>query len=70
MTKKLEGKTAVITGGTRRDWAGYCKTVRRRRCLCLHHRAPPEGTRRGREGNRPTFLAFKEMLPIDVNAHS
>src|ERR1700728_3497508 len=27
----------------RRDWAGYRKTVRQRRCLCLHHGPPPAG---------------------------
>ena len=30
MTKKLEGKIALITGGTERDWTSYGKAFRQR----------------------------------------
>src|SRR3989442_11157900 len=49
----------------RRDWVGYWKTFRQRGCLCLHHRPPPEGTRRGREGNRhQRFWSSGRRCPI------
>src|SRR5882762_1204135 len=50
----------------RRDWVGYCKAVRRRGRLCLHHGPPPEGTRRGREGNRrQRFWSSGRHCPAD-----
>src|SRR6266404_6130455 len=49
----------------RRDWVGYCKTFRQGGCLCLHHGPPPEGTRRGREGNRhQRFWSSGRRCPI------
>ena len=44
MPKKLEGKVAVITGGTRRDWVSYGRAFRQRGCLCLHHGAERLGS--------------------------
>jgi len=44
----------------RRDWVGYCKTVRRRGCLCLHH--GPAARRNSDEAvkaSAPTFLEFR-----------
>src|SRR5271155_1999871 len=35
-----------------RDWVRHGETFRQRGCLCLHNGPSPEGTRRGREGNR------------------
>jgi NAD(P)-dependent dehydrogenase (short-subunit alcohol dehydrogenase family) len=52
MTKNLEGKTAVITGGTEGTGLAAAKGIRQGGCVRLHHVPSPEGTRRGRKGNR------------------
>ena len=44
MTKKLEGKTAVITGGTEGIGLAAGKLFVKERAYGLHHGLPPEGT--------------------------
>ena len=46
MTRKLEGKIALITGGSRRDWCRNRQTPRFRRGERSHHLL--EGHRCGR----------------------
>src|ERR1700680_728674 len=51
--------------GHGRDWVGYGKAFRHRGRVRLHHGPPPEGTRRGREGNRhQRFWSSGRRCPI------
>ena len=51
MSNKLKDKIALIAGGT--EGLGWLRqSYSPRRGICLYHGPSPEGTRRGREGNR------------------